>query len=27
MGDGVKNFLEEEKPIAKNLRQHLGWSI
>ncbi len=23
MGDGVKSFLEEEKPIAKNLRQHL----
>jgi N-acetylneuraminate synthase len=27
MGDGVKRFLEEEKPIAENLRQHLGWSI
>jgi len=24
MGDGVKSFLEEEKPIAKNLRQHLS---
>jgi N-acetylneuraminate synthase len=23
MGDGVKRFLEEELPIAKNLRQHL----
>jgi N-acetylneuraminate synthase len=24
MGDGVKRFLEEEKPIAENLRQHLN---
>jgi hypothetical protein len=23
MGDGVKKFLDEEKPIAKNLRQHI----
>jgi N-acetylneuraminate synthase len=23
MGNGVKSFLEEERPIAKNLRQHL----
>ena len=23
LGDGVKRFIEEEKPIAKNLRQHL----
>jgi len=25
MGDGVKYFIEEEEPIAKNLRQHLDW--
>ena len=25
MGDGVKRTLEAEKPIAKNLRQHLDW--
>ncbi len=25
MGDGVKRFLEDEKPIAENLRQHLDW--
>jgi N-acetylneuraminate synthase len=24
MGDGVKYFIEEEEPIAKNLRQHLN---
>ncbi len=24
LGDGVKRFLEEEKPIANNLRQHLN---
>ena len=24
MGDGVKRFIEEEKPVAENLRQHLG---
>ena len=23
MGDGIKKILEEELPIAKNLRQHL----
>ena len=25
MGDGIKSILEEEIPIAKNLRQHLHW--
>jgi N-acetylneuraminate synthase len=25
MGDGVKKTIEEEAPIAKNLRQHLDW--
>ena len=25
MGDGVKKIIEEEEPIAKNLRQHLNW--
>ena len=25
MGDGVKKVIEEETPIAKNLRQHLNW--
>jgi N-acetylneuraminate synthase len=25
MGDGVKRVIEREKPIAKNLRQHLNW--
>lgn len=25
MGDGVKRPIEEEEPIAKNLRQHLSW--
>ena len=25
MGDGEKKLIEEEIPIAKNLRQHLGW--
>jgi N-acetylneuraminate synthase len=25
MGDGEKRTIEEEIPIAKNLRQHLGW--
>jgi len=24
MGDGVKYFIEEEEPIATNLRQHLN---
>ena len=23
MGDGVKRFIDDEKPIASNLRQHL----
>jgi N-acetylneuraminate synthase len=27
MGDGVKKNIEEEGPIAKNLRQHLDWKI
>ena len=27
MGDGVKRFLEDEVPIAENLRQHLDWSM
>lgn len=25
MGDGIKKTIEEEKPIAENLRQHLDW--
>jgi len=25
MGDGVKSFLDAEKPVAENLRQHLNW--
>jgi len=25
MGDGIKRVIEEEKPIANNLRQHLNW--
>jgi len=25
MGDGIKKTIEEEGPIAKNLRQHLDW--
>jgi N-acetylneuraminate synthase len=25
MGDGVKKIIEDEKPIANNLRQHLNW--
>ena len=25
MGDGVKRVIEDEIPIAKNLRQHLDW--
>jgi len=24
MGDGVKRFIDDEKPVAENLRQHLG---
>ena len=27
MGDGKKVFIDEEKPIAENLRQHLDWSL
>ena len=23
MGDGVKRIVEDEKPVAKNLRQHI----
>ena len=26
MGDGIKRIYEAEKPIAKNLRQHLNWN-
>ena len=26
IGDGVKRIYEAEKPIAKNLRQHLDWN-
>jgi N-acetylneuraminate synthase len=26
MGDGVKKIIDEEGPIAKNLRQHLHWN-
>jgi N-acetylneuraminate synthase len=26
MGDGVKRFIDEEVPIAENLRQHIEWS-
>jgi N-acetylneuraminate synthase len=25
MGDGVKQFIDAEKPVAENLRQHLNW--
>jgi len=25
MGDGVKQFIDAEKPVAENLRQHLSW--
>ena len=25
MGDGIKRIIEEETPIAENLRQHLDW--
>jgi N-acetylneuraminate synthase len=25
MGDGVKKIIEDEKPVANNLRQHLNW--
>jgi N-acetylneuraminate synthase len=25
MGDGIKKTIEEEAPIAENLRQHLDW--
>lgn len=25
IGDGIKRVIEEEKPVAKNLRQHLFW--
>jgi len=25
MGDGVKQFIDAEKPVAENLRQHLTW--
>ena len=27
LGDGKKRFLEDEKPIAENLRQHLDWTL
>jgi len=27
MGNGIKTTIEEELPIAKNLRQHLDWDI
>ena len=27
MGDGVKRIIEEEIPIAENLRQHLDWKM
>ena len=26
MGDGIKKIIEEEAPVAKNLRQHLDWN-
>ena len=26
MGDGIKKTIEEEKSVAKNLRQHLYWN-
>jgi N-acetylneuraminate synthase len=26
MGDGIKNTIEDELPIAQNLRQHLNWA-
>jgi N-acetylneuraminate synthase len=26
MGDGVKKIIDEEAPVAKNLRQHLDWN-
>ena len=25
LGDGIKRVIEEEKPVAENLRQHLNW--
>ena len=27
MGDGIKRIIEEEAPIAENLRQHLDWRV
>jgi len=27
MGSGIKTFIKEEEPVAKNLRQHLNWSL
>jgi len=27
MGSGIKNIIDEELPIAKNLRQHLDWDV